>query len=184
MAACLRFVRILSLFPWYWYIKKTPIHEKEIDRAYYLDGTLYYVDMENHFYSYRMKDRRKEYLADLTGWMEQYGKLFRNRFCFIPSPTSVFRNGLLLNIDNQEEALRFDVGLFCVLPDRKQDILWVGTDGQGVRMYYDKYNRFSGIQLKSLPIVVRNPVRSIYTEDEKTIWFGTKGNGFVRVGRL
>lgn len=57
----------------------------------------------------------------------------------------------------------------------------MGTDGQGVRMYYDKYNRFSGIQLKSLPIVVRNPVRSIYTEDEKTIWFGTKGNGFVRV---
>ena len=28
---------------------------------------------------------------------------------------------------------------------------------------------------------MRNPVRSIYTEDEKTIWFGTKGNGFVRV---
>lgn len=142
--------------------------------------TLYYVDMENHFYSYRMKDRRKEYLADLTGWMEQYGKLSRIAL-FHSVPYLVFRNGLLLNIDNQEEALRFDVGLFCVLPDRKQDILWVGTDGQGVRMYYDKYNRFSGIQLKSLPIVVRNPVRSIYTEDEKTIWFGTKGNGFVRV---
>ena len=167
-------------FPLVLDIKKTPIHEKEIDRAYYLDGTLYYVDMENHFYSYRMKDRRKEYLADLTGWMEQYGKLSRIAL-FHSVPYLVFRNGLLLNIDNQEEALRFDVGLFCVLPDRKQDILWVGTDGQGVRMYYDKYNRFSGIQLKSLPIVVRNPVRSIYTEDEKTIWFGTKGNGFVRV---
>ena len=167
-------------FPLVLDIKKTPIHEKEIDRAYYLDGTLYYVDMENHFYSYRMKDRRKEYLADLTGWMEQYGKLSRIAL-FHSVPYLVFRNGLLLNIDNQEEALRFNVGLFCVLPDRKQDILWVGTDGQGVRMYYDKYNRFSGIQLKSLPIVVRNPVRSIYTEDEKTIWFGTKGNGFVRV---
>lgn len=167
-------------FPLVLDIKKTPIHEKEIDRAYYLDGTLYYVDIENHFYSYRMKDRRKEYLADLTGWMEQYGKLSRIAL-FHSVPYLVFRNGLLLNIDNQEEALRFDVGLFCVLPDRKQDILWVGTDGQGVRMYYDKYNRFSGIQLKSLPIVVRNPVRSIYTEDEKTIWFGTKGNGFVRV---
>ena len=167
-------------FPLVLDIKKTPIHEKEIDRAYYLNGTLYYVDMENHFYSYRMKDRRKEYLADLTSWMEQYGKLSRIAL-FHSVPYLVFRNGLLLNIDNQEEALRFDVGLFCVLPDRKQDILWVGTDGQGVRMYYDKYNRFSGIQLKSLPIVVRNPVRSIYTEDEKTIWFGTKGNGFVRV---
>ena len=28
---------------------------------------------------------------------------------------------------------------------------------------------------------MRNPVRSIYTEDGKTLWFGTKGNGFVRV---
>ena len=161
-------------------IRKTPIHEKKIDRAYYLDGILYYVDMENRFYSYRMKDRQKKYLADLTCWMDQYGNLSRIAL-FHSTPYLVFRNGLLLNIDNQEEALGFDVGLFCVLPDRKQDILWVGTDGQGVRMYYDKYNRFSGIQLKSLPIVMRNPVRSIYTEDEKTIWFGTKGNGFVRV---
>ena len=88
---------------------------------------------------------------------------------FHSAPYLVFRNGLLLNIDNPEEALEFDVGLFCVLPDRKQDILWVGTDGQGIQMYYDKYNRFSGIQLEDLPIVMRNPVRSIYTEDEKTI---------------
>ena len=162
-------------------IKKTPVHEKKIDRAYYLDGILYYVDMENRFYSYRMKDRKKEYLADLTGWMDKYGKLSRIAL-FHSDPYLVFRNGLLLNIGNpEEEALGFDVGLFCVLPDRKQDILWVGTDGQGVRMYYDKYNRFSGIQLKNLPIVMRNPVRSIYTENEKTIWFGTKGNGFVRV---
>ena len=51
--------------------------------------------------------------------------------CFIPSPTWFSGNGLLLNIDNQEEALRFDVGLFCVLPDRKQDILWVGDGRAG-----------------------------------------------------
>ena len=99
-------------FPLVLDIKKTPIHEKEIDRAYYLDGTLYYVDMENHFYSYRMKDRRKEYLADLTGWMEQYGKLSRIAL-FHSVPYLVFRNGLLLNIDNQEEALRFDVAILC-----------------------------------------------------------------------
>lgn len=161
-------------------IKRTLIHEKKIDCAYYLDGSLYYVDKEKRIYSYRMKERKKEFLADLTGWMDKYGKLSRI-VLFHSAPYLVFRNGLLLNIDNPEEALEFDVGLFCVLPDRKQDILWVGTDGQGIQMYYDKYNLFSGILLEDLPIVMRNPVRSIYTEDEKVIWFGTKGNGFVRV---
>lgn len=167
-------------FPLQLGVKRSPIHEKEIDRAYYVEGVLYYVDVENRFYSYRMKDRRKEYVADLTDWTDEYGKLSYIAL-FHSDPYLVFRNGLLLNINNPKEALKFDVGLFCVLPDRKQDILWVGTDGLGVRMYYDKYDRFSGIQLNSLPIVMRNPVRSIYTEDEKTVWFGTKGNGFVRV---
>lgn len=167
-------------FPWMLDIRKTPIHETKIDRAYYLDGILYYVDVEKRFYAYRMNDRKKEFLADLTGWMDTYGNLSRIAW-FHSDLYLVFRNGLLLNLDNPKEALAFDVGLFCVLSDRKQKILWVGTDGQGVRMYYDKHNRFSEIQLKHLPIVMRNPVRSIYTEDEKTIWFGTKGNGFVRV---
>ena len=84
-------------FPLVLDIKKTPIHEKEIDRAYYLNGTLYYVDMENRFYSYRMKDRRKEYLADLTSWMDQYGKLSRIAL-FHSVPYLVFRNGLFVTI--------------------------------------------------------------------------------------
>ena len=167
-------------FPFELDIEKSPIHNKKIDRAYYLSGILYFVDEENHIYSYRMADRKKEYIADLTRWMGEYGKLTRIAM-FRSSLYLLFRNGLLLNIENPKEALTFEVGLFCALSDRKQDLLWIGTDGQGVRMYYDKYNRFSGIRLNDLPVAMRNPVRSIYTEDERTIWFGTKGNGFVRV---
>ena len=66
-------------------IKKTPVHEKKIDRAYYLEGILYYVDMENRFYSYRMKDRKKEYLADLTGGRGNM-ESFPASLCFIPLP--------------------------------------------------------------------------------------------------
>ena len=161
-------------------IKDDIIHDKEVDRAYYVSDILYFVDVDNGLYSYNIKDRKKKYIADRTGWMEQYGKLSRIAL-FHSDVYLVFRNGLLLNIDRPEDIQSFDVSLFCALPDRKQDILWIGTDGQGVQMYYDKYNRFSGIKLENLPIVMRNPVRSIYTEDEKTVWFGTKGNGFVRV---
>ena len=161
-------------------IKDDIIHDKEVDRAYYVSDILYFVDVENCLFSYNVKDRKKKYIANLTGWMNQYGKLSRIAL-FHSDVYLVFRNGLLLNIDKPEDIQFFDVSLFCAVPDRKQDILWIGTDGQGVQMYYDKYNRFSGIKLENLPIVMRNPVRSIYTEDEKTVWFGTKGNGFVRV---
>lgn len=48
-------------------------------------------------------------------------------------------------------------------------------------MYYDNPSRFNGLRLEDLPITVRNPVRSIFTEDENTIWFGTKGNSIIRI---
>lgn len=67
-------------------IRKTPIHEKKIDRAYYLDGILYYVDMENRFYSYRMKDRQKSIWPTLpAGWINM--EIFPASLCFIPPLT-------------------------------------------------------------------------------------------------
>lgn len=68
-----------------------------------------------------------------------------------------------------------------MIKDNKQNILWIGTDGQGVRMFYDKSERFDGLLLEDLPFVMRNPVRSVYTDEDKTLWFGTKGDGFVRI---
>lgn len=161
-------------------LKSTPLHDKRIESAYYVGGALYYMDVENHLYSYRIENKKKEYLADLTEWTSKYGGLSRI-VLFRSVPYVSFRNGLLLNVKDHQEAVPFDVGVFCALPDRKQEVLWVGTDGQGVQMYYDKQNRFREILLEDLPVPVRNPVRSIYTEDENTVWFGTKGNGFVRI---
>lgn len=48
-------------------------------------------------------------------------------------------------------------------------------------MLYDKYERFDGLALEDLPFVMLNPVRSVYTDEDKTLWFGTKGDGFVRI---
>ena len=45
------------------------------------------------FYSYSMKDRTKEYLGDLTGWVNKYGKLSRIAL-FHSDPYLAFRNGL------------------------------------------------------------------------------------------
>lgn len=161
-------------------ITENKIHDKQIEQAFYEEGLLYYVDTENKLYQYRMEDHTERYLSDLSVWMEKYGNVSRI-VSFQNKQYLAFRNGLLVDMADPEGASDLNIGIFSMLKDRKQDILWIGTDGQGVRMLYDKHNRFGGLSLEDMPFVMRNPVRSVYTDEDKTLWFGTKGDGFVRI---
>ena len=160
--------------------KENKIHDKPIEQAFYEEGVLYYVDDDNKLYRYRTEENKETYLSDLSGWMEKYGKVARV-VSFQSKLYLVFRNGLLLDPDKPEEAIDLNIGVFSMFKDKKQQILWIGTDGQGLRMLYDKYERFDGLALEDLPFVMLNPVRSVYTDEDKTLWFGTKGDGFVRI---
>lgn len=160
--------------------KENKIHDKPIEQAFYEEDVLYYVDADNKLYRYRTEGNKETYLSDLSGWMEKYGKVARV-VSFQSKLYLVFRNGLLLDPDKPEEAIDLNIGVFSMFKDKKQQILWIGTDGQGLRMLYDKYERFDGLALEDLPFVMLNPVRSVYTDEDKTLWFGTKGDGFVRI---
>lgn len=160
--------------------KENKIHDKPIEQAFYEEGVLYYVDADNKLYRYRTEENKETYLSDLSGWMEKYGKVARV-VSFQSKLYLVFRNGLLLDPDKPEKAVDLNIGVFSMFKDKKQQILWIGTDGQGLRMLYDKYERFDGLALEDLPFVMLNPVRSVYTDEDKTLWFGTKGDGFVRI---
>lgn len=161
-------------------IKENKIHNNRIEQAFYEEETIYYVDAGNKLYRYRMEEDKEEYLSDLSEWMEKYGKVSRI-VSFQSKLYLVFRNGLLLDPADRKGAVDLNIGVFSMMKDRKQDILWIGTDGQGLRMLYDKYERFNGLILEDLPFVMRNPVRSVYTDADSSLWFGTKGDGFVRI---
>ena len=161
-------------------IKESKIHDKEIRQAFYEEGILYYVDTENKLYQYGMKDKKEKYLSDLSVWMKKYGDISRI-VSFQSKQYLAFRDGLLMDLNDPEGAFDLNIGIFSMIKDNKQNILWIGTDGQGVRMFYDKSERFDGLLLEDLPFVMRNPVRSVYTDEDKTLWFGTKGDGFVRI---
>lgn len=81
----------------------------------------------------------------------KYGKVARV-VSFQSKLYLVFRNGLLLDPDKPEEAIDLNIGVFSMFKDKKQQILWIGTDGQGLRMLYDKYERFDGLALEDLPL--------------------------------
>lgn len=161
-------------------VEESKIHDKQIEQAFYEEGILYYVDAGYKLYQYRTEDKKVSYLSDLSVWIGKYGNVSR----IVPFQSKLylaFRNGLLLDPEHPEEAFDLNIGIFSMLKDRKQNILWIGTDGQGIRMLYDKYERFDGLSLEDLPFVMRNPVRSVFTDEDTTLWFGTKGGGFVRI---
>ncbi|MCC8155050.1 MAG: hybrid sensor histidine kinase/response regulator, partial [Tannerellaceae bacterium] len=96
-----------------------------------------------------------------------------------------FKSNGLVKIKKEKEELKsdflIDIGVFCIHSDYNQPILWVGTDGEGVYMHYDKQEQFGNILLDNLPISIRKPVRSIYTNSQGDLWIGTKGDGIIRI---
>lgn len=99
---------------------------------------------------------------------------FQNKGLIILTPSEK-------NATCQTKSLNIQSGIFCLLHDKHQDIIWIGTDGQGVYMYFADTFSFNNLLLDTPPYHTQQPIRSIYLDHEHTLWIGTKGNGILRI---
>lgn len=160
--------------------KEHPFHENEILSAFQEDGNLFFVDQQEKLYRSSIDGSHKTFLRDLSGWIGKYGNI--SNICTFQSHIYIaFRNGIALNLSQPEQPKDMGIGIFCLMRDKRQEILWVGTDGQGIRMFYDKPDLFGSILLKDLPIDLQNPIRSLYTDEDQSLWIGTKGDGIIQI---
>ncbi|WP_108823259.1 two-component regulator propeller domain-containing protein [Dysgonomonas sp. Marseille-P4361] len=93
-----------------------------------------------------------------------------------------FKSNGLIRIDKglNIHDLDIKVGVFCLTLDRFQDILWIGTDGQGVYIYTEDSYSIKNTLFDELNFDVNKPVRAIYLDKEKNLWVGTKGDGILK----
>lgn len=156
------------------------IHDTDLLYASNEGSVIYLVDIYERLYSYRMGDQQKTFLANLSGLTGRYGAV--SGICSFRSALYLsFRNGMVVDINSPGRVVDMKIGVFCLMKDKRQDILWIGTDGQGIRMFYDKPDLFGSILLENLPVNVQNPIRSVYTDSEGSLWIGTKGDGIIRI---
>lgn len=155
-------------------------HDKPIVYASYENNHVFLVDTDHRLYRRQVGANEKEFLADLSGMIKKQGNITRV-FNFQSTVYVVFRNGNIVDLSQPDNPLDTGIGIFCLMNDKRQDILWIGTDGQGILMFYDKPDLFGSILLKDLPISIQNPIRSLYTDADRSLWFGTKGDGIVRI---
>ncbi|MDD3039305.1 response regulator [Bacteroides sp.] len=149
--------------------------------------SLFYVDKEYNFYAYHIPSKKNELITNLGKEVQARGKIssiiqYHNNY-FV----SFIMDGVLMlekekdNNKYQIQQLPINSGVFCLTKDLFQDVVWIGTDGQGVYLYSNPFYSIKSIVLNNYTAKIERPVRALYLDAEKTFWVGTKGNGILKI---
>lgn len=160
------------------------LHDKNIIYASNEGNNIYFVDQSQELYVYNMSTSKKSLLHNITPLIDKYGSISKITSFKYDLYISFKSSGIVrLDTENEykAETIHAGIGIFCMLKDNKQDILWIGTDGKGVEMYYQSHEMFGSILLENLPFETQKPVRAIYTDEFNNLWVGTKGDGVIKI---
>lgn len=159
------------------------ISENRVRKALWSVNGLHFIDEKGLLWRYDCQERRSIRLSDLSKLQER--GLSASSIQLFGSDIYVgFFAGGLGRISREGgacELISSDYRIFGLLPDRYQEILWVGTDGYGTFMYCDKKDPFTTLLLDKLPNKVLKPVRALSTDRYGSLWIGTKGGGVIRI---
>ncbi len=149
------------------------------------EGT-YLIDESHAFYEFDSTTRNAYFVADLQAVIKEHGEVssvikqdddyyigFKN------SGLVVLRYRPDSKVKYALEETPIHTGIFCLLKDRYQDIIWVGTDGQGVYMLFDEEYVIRNQPLNDTYYQLNNPVRAFFYDNRHTLWIGTKGSGII-----
>lgn len=147
-----------------------------------------FIDANYSLYEYEFTNQKLYYIADLKAEIESHGDVSsiikQQNDYYIGFKSS----GLILlkymadrKIKYQIQPTEIHSGIFCMMKDKFQDIVWIGTDGQGVYMYYNDAFSITNTVLDTPVYQISNPVRALYYDRDSSLWIGTKGGGILRI---
>lgn len=146
------------------------------------------IDAKGILYTFDPSTEVLEYIADIHPEIRRYGKVsyaIKNGNDFLVSFLFDGVTKLSYTPENAQkyvaERLDINCGVFSLLKDANQDIVWIGSDGQGLFMYANDEVSFHSYTYDKLPYNLSKPVRSLLLDSRGTLWFATKGEGIIRI---
>jgi AraC-type DNA-binding domain-containing proteins len=96
---------------------------------------------------------------------------------------SFMQNGVMRHTYGKKRLEKTDIkcGVFSMIPDKFQPIVWIGTDCNGLIRWSDKATDITCITFDSLPYSIEMPIRSMCLDRKGHLWIGTKGDGLYRI---
>lgn len=164
------------------------VHPERLLWAFAEGQTAYFIDDTYALYEYDFNNRMQYYIADLKTEIEARGEVSsiikQQNDYYIGFKSS----GLIIMKYMADQKTKYQMqdteihsGIFCLMKDKFQDIVWIGTDGQGVYMYFNDAYSITNTLLDTPVYQINNPIRTLYYDEEKTLWIGTKGGGILRI---
>lgn len=163
-------------------------HSEQLLWAFAEEDLIYFIDKTYSLYEYDFGNQQQYFIADLKAEVETRGEVSsiikqQNDYYigFKSSGLIVLKYMSDQKIKYQMQDTEIHSGIFCLMKDKYQDIVWIGTDGQGVYMYFNDTFSITNT-LPDTPVYqINNPVRTVYYDEEQTLWIGTKGGGILRI---
>lgn len=165
-------------------IYRTIKHQSPVQRTS-IDGDVVFQLTENAIlYQTNIKTMKTQYVCRFPNNVFHHGTIS----CIVRDDDDLLigynDNGMIRMKYNPMVADHFtpiDLGLsvrvYDIKKDKRQDIIWIATDGDGVFCYMREDFTFSNFPIHNMGI--RKPLRAIYKDRQGRIWLGTKGDGIV-----
>jgi signal transduction histidine kinase/ligand-binding sensor domain-containing protein/AraC-like DNA-binding protein len=149
---------------------------------------IYYIDQYHRMYEYNTATREKKLIQNLRPEMQENGiisAIIRDNDDYLIA----FKTNGLIRLKHtpgkrtsyQTERIDIYCGVFALYKDELQDIIWVGTDGQGVYMYSKGSFSLRSTTFIDLPFHIQKPVRALLLDRFNTLWIGTKDDGILAI---
>lgn len=166
----------------------TITHKKSIQYCYFEENSAYLIDNDNVLFEFDFIEKKLFYIYNLNQTIEKKGEIssiikYHNDFIigFDTNGLILLKNIPELKENYKQEDINVKSGVFCLHKDRNQDIVWIGTDCQGVYIYYNDPYLIRQTTFNSISFNVEKPIRSLLLDKENTLWIGTKGDGLLKL---
>lgn len=154
----------------------------------YLD-IVYYIDTNNKLFEYDLITNQRNFIFDLSNdSIKKKGSIsslikFGDNFYIGYKSNGVtklkYTDDLIDKYKEEETGIK--AGIFTLVKDRYQDLIWIGTDGNGVYMYSEDFYSIQSYTYDYLKLNISKPVRALYKDSKNDLWIGTKGDGIVKL---
>ncbi|MDR1381956.1 MAG: helix-turn-helix domain-containing protein [Tannerella sp.] len=152
------------------------------------NGCIYFIDANGFLFEMDVATRRKNLVLNLKKEVEERGvvsSIVRDNDDYL---VAFQTNGVIRIKNTPENTIKYVVenigiycGVFCLYKDGEQDIIWIGTDGQGVYMYTRDMFSFRSFTFGELQLSIQKPVRALFSDRRNNLWVGTKDDGILLI---
>jgi len=156
-------------------------HLKNIESVFYHSGNVFWMQTtDEKYYSYRISEG---ILAEAPVKTEKTGVLrailFMDGYQLWGAANGLYRYDLKTN---SVEAVMPNVSVLSLFAGTQQ-IIWVGTDAQGVYQLSPSREKFHTFSAENIQGFGNNAVRTFFEDRNRSLWVGTKGSGIYVLNR-